>query len=54
MVAHRNLVDNELAIAGAFGVRDDDVVLSWLPLYHDMGLIGAALLPLCLGRGRCC
>lgn len=49
MVSHRNLVENEKAIATGFGIRDDDVVLSWLPLYHDMGLIGTTLLPLFLG-----
>jgi acyl-CoA synthetase (AMP-forming)/AMP-acid ligase II/acyl carrier protein len=49
MVSHRNLLENELAIATSFAVRPTDVILSWLPLYHDMGLIGTALLPLCLG-----
>ncbi|MGW0737095.1 AMP-binding protein [Streptomyces sp. NPDC002851] len=49
MVSHGNLAENEEAIADGFGVRSDDLILSWLPLYHDMGLIGAALLPLYLG-----
>ncbi|GHB55137.1 hypothetical protein GCM10010347_26310 [Streptomyces cirratus] len=49
MVSHRNLAENEEAIAEGFGVRPGDVILSWLPLYHDMGLIGAALLPLYMG-----
>ncbi|WP_086562266.1 AMP-binding protein [Streptomyces africanus] len=49
MVGHGNLVENDRAIAEGFGVRSDDVILSWLPLYHDMGLIGTALLPLYLG-----
>jgi acyl-CoA synthetase (AMP-forming)/AMP-acid ligase II len=49
MVGHGNLVDNERAITEGFGVRSDDVILSWLPLYHDMGLIGTALLPLYVG-----
>jgi acyl-CoA synthetase (AMP-forming)/AMP-acid ligase II len=49
MVDHRNLVQNELAIASGFGVRADDVVVSWLPMYHDMGLIGTTLLPLFAG-----
>ncbi|MEV0899958.1 AMP-binding protein [Actinoplanes sp. NPDC049802] len=46
MVSHRNLVANQTAIIDGFGVRPDDVILSWLPMYHDMGLIGTALLPL--------
>ncbi|MDX3380620.1 AMP-binding protein [Streptomyces niveiscabiei] len=49
MVGHGNLAENDRAIAAGFGVRPDDVILSWLPLYHDMGLIGTALLPLYLG-----
>jgi acyl-CoA synthetase (AMP-forming)/AMP-acid ligase II len=49
MVSHRNLARNEAAIAAGFGVRQDDVIVSWLPMYHDMGLIGTALLPLCSG-----
>jgi amino acid adenylation domain-containing protein len=50
MVSHRNLTANLSAIAGGFGVRDDDVIFSWLPMYHDMGLIGTTLLPLFTGR----
>ncbi|GIJ35945.1 AMP-binding protein [Micromonospora sediminimaris] len=49
MVSHRNLVQNEEAIAEGFGIRPDDTVLSWLPMYHDMGLIGTALLPVYRG-----
>jgi len=49
LVSHRNLVHNERAIANRFAITGEDVVLSWLPLYHDMVLIGTTLLPLCLG-----
>ncbi|MFG2466170.1 AMP-binding protein [Streptomyces canus] len=49
MVSHGNLAENETAITDGFGVRPDDVILSWLPMYHDMGLIGTALLPLFYG-----
>ncbi|GAB2715873.1 AMP-binding protein [Streptomyces bullii] len=49
MVSHRNLVENETAITDGFGIRPDDVILSWLPMYHDMGLIGTTLLPLFYG-----
>src|SRR6185295_8876001 len=42
MVTHGNLVANAQAFFGpkGFDLRKDDVGISWLPLYHDMGLIG--------------
>ena len=48
-VTHRNLVANEVAIEAATGVTADDVFVSWLPLYHDMGLMGGLLSPLFTG-----
>jgi len=42
-LAHRHLLANVRAMGEAVGVRPDDVFVSWLPLYHDMGLIGAWL-----------
>ena len=49
MLTHANLLANIRAIGQAVGVRNDDVGTSWLPLYHDMGLIGAWLVPLYFG-----
>jgi acyl-CoA synthetase (AMP-forming)/AMP-acid ligase II len=49
VVSHANLLANERAIRSAFAMRDDDVVVSWLPLFHDMGLIGTLLQPLFSG-----
>jgi acyl-CoA synthetase (AMP-forming)/AMP-acid ligase II len=49
MVTHANLMANERAIVNAFSMREDDVVVSWLPLFHDMGLIGTLLQPLYSG-----
>jgi fatty-acyl-CoA synthase len=45
MVSHRNLVANAEAFLGPDGVgrRDDDVTVAWLPLFHDMGLVGFVL-----------
>ncbi|HYN09020.1 MAG TPA: AMP-binding protein [Vicinamibacterales bacterium] len=43
LLTHGNLLANIRAIGQAMDVRPDDVVASWLPLYHDMGLIGAWL-----------
>jgi fatty-acyl-CoA synthase len=48
MVSHGNLVANASAFLGPHGLdrRDSDVGVSWLPLFHDMGLIGFVLGPL--------
>ena len=51
VVTHRSLGANGFAIM-RHGVDVDvavDVALSWLPLYHDMGLIGFVVSPLCAG-----
>jgi acyl-CoA synthetase (AMP-forming)/AMP-acid ligase II len=42
-VTHRALAHNQRLIAHAMGATADDVVVSWLPLFHDMGLIGNVL-----------
>ena len=49
MLTHANLLANVRAIGEALELRNDDVGMSWLPLYHDMGLIGAWLMPLYFG-----
>jgi len=49
MVGHDNIIANEKAMQTAFSITADDVVLSWLPLFHDMGLIGALLQPIFSG-----
>ncbi|TDD39192.1 AMP-dependent synthetase [Actinomadura sp. KC06] len=46
MVTWENLQANTELIARAAGFADDDSVASWLPLYHDMGLIGCFLTPI--------
>src|SRR3569832_815079 len=44
ILTHANLLANIRAMGEAVAVRPDkDVFVSWLPLYHDMGLIGACL-----------
>ncbi|MDM3888926.1 non-ribosomal peptide synthetase [Pseudomonas sp. BCRC 81390] len=50
-VSHGNLVANEQLIRRGFGIdlNPDDVIVSWLPLYHDMGLIGGLLQPIFSG-----
>ena len=43
VLSHANLLANLRAMGQAAGVDSNDVFVSWLPLYHDMGLIGAWL-----------
>ena len=46
MVTHRNIAENCAGIMGEFlGSTADDIGVSWLPLYHDMGLIGFLFAP---------
>ena len=52
MVTHANLLHNERMIGQAFAMDESSVVVGWLPLYHDMGLIGNVLQPLAAG-GSC-
>ena len=40
LLTHFNLLANIRAYGKAIEVKPDDVCVSWLPLYHDMGLIG--------------
>jgi acyl-CoA synthetase (AMP-forming)/AMP-acid ligase II len=49
MVTHANLFSNLAAIAQTFWRPSDAGSVSWLPPYHDMGLIGAILAPLYVG-----
>jgi acyl-CoA synthetase (AMP-forming)/AMP-acid ligase II len=48
-ISHRNLIANEIAIKQAFGHDEYSVFCSWLPVFHDMGLIGKVLQPLFVG-----
>jgi acyl-CoA synthetase (AMP-forming)/AMP-acid ligase II/alkylation response protein AidB-like acyl-CoA dehydrogenase/acyl carrier protein len=45
MLTHANLLHNLGLIYQAFGHSSDSTVVSWLPPYHDMGLIGGILQP---------
>ncbi len=48
-LTHANLLANIRAMVQAVQATKRDVFVSWLPLYHDMGLIGAWLAPLYVG-----
>ena len=43
ILTHANLLANIRAMGESVGANASDVFVSWLPLYHDMGLIGAWL-----------
>jgi fatty-acyl-CoA synthase len=49
VLPHRCLVRNIDAIVEGAGLDADDVGVSWLPLYHDMGLIGLLMTPMLTG-----
>jgi 1-acyl-sn-glycerol-3-phosphate acyltransferase len=52
VLSHANLLANIRAMFTAIDATPAEVLMSWLPLYHDMGLIGAWLAPLYVGA-RC-
>ncbi len=49
MLTHANLMHNQASIHAAFEHDENSVVVGWLPLFHDMGLIGNLLQPLYAG-----
>jgi acyl-CoA synthetase (AMP-forming)/AMP-acid ligase II len=49
MVTHGNLMANLAAIQRSFGHTEKLRMLGWLPLFHDMGLVGNTLQPLYVG-----
>ena len=49
VLSHANLMANVRAMGAAVSANPEDVFVSWLPLYHDLGLIGANFASLALG-----
>ena len=49
VVTHGNAIANCVGLAARMQMSDGDVTVSWLPLYHDMGLIMSVILPLVTG-----
>ena len=49
IVSHRNLLANLSMIQESLGTNENTIGVSWLPLYHDMGLIGGVLQPFYCG-----
>jgi len=51
MVSHHNLIYNLRMAENNFKLPSDTRCISWLPLFHDMGLIGAVMMPMYWGAG---
>lgn len=50
MLSHAAIVSQIAAYAEAIEASAEDIVSTWLPIYHDMGLISSTLLPLMIGQ----
>lgn len=48
-LSHRAIFSQLDSYSQSLGLTPDDVIVSWLPLYHDMGLIAGFLLPILSG-----
>ena len=53
VLTHDNLLANIDAIIAGMNATSDDVSLSWMPLTHDMGLIGFHLTPVVADADHC-
>jgi len=49
MISHGNIMHNQRVITAAFQTSAESVGVCWLPLFHDMGLIGNVFQPLYIG-----
>ncbi len=49
VLSHKAILDHVSQYGEALKIDEEDIVVSWLPLYHDMGLIGAFQIPLASG-----
>jgi acyl-CoA synthetase (AMP-forming)/AMP-acid ligase II len=50
VITHGNVLHNQELIRDRFEHGDDTVMVTWLPMFHDMGLIGKTIHPVFLGR----
>ncbi len=48
-LSHEAVLNQVASYSEAIALNDQDVIVSWLPLYHDMGLIAGFILPLVQG-----
>lgn len=52
VLTHENIIANICAIINCSGLNSRDIMLSWMPLTHDMGMIGMHLTPLILNSDQ--
>jgi len=52
-LSHRAIFNHLDAYGEAIRLTREDVIISWLPLYHDMGLIACFLMPILRGVPVC-
>ena len=48
-LSHRSVLNQIQTYSQSIDLRGEDVIVSWLPLYHDMGLIAGFVMPLVAG-----
>jgi nonribosomal peptide synthetase protein BlmVI len=48
-LSRRNISENEAVIEAHYGIGADDLFVNWLPMHHDLGLIGTLLQPVYTG-----
>ena len=46
-ISHGNILSNVTGIRAAVDMTDSERMISWLPLFHDMGLVGTVLFSFC-------
>jgi fatty-acyl-CoA synthase len=49
VLSHNAILNHVVNLSNALKLNNNDKVVSWLPLYHDMGLIGAFHIPIAFG-----
>ena len=49
LITHRKLWSNVRAMCASASIIPGEVMVSWLPLFHDMGMVGFLTLPMCQG-----
>lgn len=49
LLTHDNVMANAQAMVDAYALTAEDAAVTWLPLFHDMGLVAYVLMPLLAG-----